>query len=86
MTDKTTDEPPPGFGGKPGDPLYIPPRKLWRHKKRGTTYEEIGRGELQMASDVVDGSEMVIYRGEDGRLWVREVSEFEDGRFEKVQP
>jgi hypothetical protein len=55
--------------------------KRWRHLKRGTVYEEIGRGELQMSADLVDGSAMVIYRGDDGRLWVREEGEFEDGRF-----
>jgi hypothetical protein len=57
----------------------------WRHLKRGTVYEIIGRGELQMGSDLVDGSSMVVYRGEDGRIWVREESEFEDGRFERLE-
>jgi hypothetical protein len=57
----------------------------WRHVKRGTVYEVIGRGELQMSLDaLVDGSSMVVYRGDDGRIWVREESEFEDGRFEKL--
>ncbi|MGB9154385.1 MAG: DUF1653 domain-containing protein [Alphaproteobacteria bacterium] len=55
-----------------------------RHKKRGTTYEVIGYAELQMAHDVVDGSCLIIYRGEDGKLWAREEGEFEDGRFEDV--
>ena len=59
--------------------------RRWRHVKRGTIYTEIGRGELQIATlDVVDGSAIVIYRGDDGRLWVREECEFEDGRFEDV--
>lgn len=57
----------------------------YRHAKRGTTYAVIGKAELQMNADVVDGSEMVVYRGEDGRLWVREYGEFHDGRFEYVE-
>jgi hypothetical protein len=58
----------------------------WRHKKRGTTYEEIGRAKLQ-ASDtggMGDHHPMVVYRGEDGQLWVRPEDEFEDGRFERL--
>jgi hypothetical protein len=60
----------------------------WRHKKRGTTYTEIGRGELQTmdAGGLTNGEPMVIYRGSDGKLWVRDVVEFEDGRFEFVPP
>ncbi len=56
----------------------------YRHKKRGTVYTEIGRAELQMASELVDGAELVVYRGDDGKLWAREVSEFLDGRFEEL--
>ena len=58
----------------------------WRHKKRRTIYEEIGRAKLQ-ASDVGGFSDhqlMVVYRGEDGQLWVRPEDEFEDGRFERL--
>jgi predicted transcriptional regulator len=59
----------------------------WRHLKRGTEYRVIARGELQASSDaLVDGSSMVIYQGDDGRVWVREEGEFEDGRFERLPP
>jgi hypothetical protein len=57
----------------------------WRHVKRGTVYTEIGRGKLQCAAnELLDDKPVVIYRGEDGALWVRGVTEFEDGRFERV--
>jgi hypothetical protein len=58
----------------------------WRHKKRGSTYEEVGRAKLQ-ASDIggmSDMQPMVVYRGEDGQLWVRPEDEFMDGRFEAI--
>ncbi len=58
----------------------------WRHKKRGSIYIEIGRAKLQ-ASDtggMSDNQPMVVYRGEDGQLWVRPEDEFNDGRFELV--
>lgn len=59
--------------------------RRWRHKKRGTVYEEIGRAELQTSEDyVVEGDTVVVYRGEDGKLWAREALEFEDGRFEEI--
>lgn len=57
----------------------------YRHKKRGTIYTMIGEAELQMSFDnLVDGSEMAVYRGEDGKLWVRQLDEFHDGRFEPL--
>lgn len=59
--------------------------RRWRHLKRGTVYTEVCRAQIQIATvDVVEGSDMVVYRGEDGRLWAREEGEFEDGRFEEV--
>jgi len=57
----------------------------WQHVKRGTVYEVVGRAELQTISGaLVDGSEMVVYRGDDGKLWCREYGEFEDGRFTRI--
>lgn len=56
-----------------------------RHRKRGGVYTVIGTAELQMATDLCDGSSLTIYRGEDGRWWAREEGEFEDGRFEDVK-
>lgn len=65
------------------------PRQRWRHKVRGTSYTEIGRGELQMSGSadetaISEGDRMVVYRGEDGKFWVRLEREFEDGRFDKL--
>lgn len=62
-------------------------QRRWLHKKRRSTYIEIGRAKLQ-ASDVggfSDMQPMVVYRSElDGSLWVRPEDEFEDGRFEAL--
>ncbi|WP_052025667.1 hypothetical protein [Novosphingobium sp. AP12] len=64
----------------------VPAAARWRHKKRGTEYEVVAVGELQMSSNMlVDGSSVVIYRGDDDRHWVRCEDEFHDGRFEKVE-
>jgi hypothetical protein len=57
----------------------------WRHKKRGTEYDEIARGLLQVTLAAGDNEPVVIYCGDDGRYWVRPVSEFEDGRFEVIE-
>jgi hypothetical protein len=59
----------------------------WRHKKRGSTYIEIGRGKLQSndPTGLGDMQPMVVYRSEaDGSLWVRPEDEFDDGRFEAL--
>ena len=57
--------------------------KVWRHKKRGTLYQELCEGELQIASDIVlkEGDILKVYFGEDGKIWICEKNEFEDGRF-----
>lgn len=63
----------------------LKPGQMFRHIKRGTEYEIIGVGDLQMSRDLlVDGSSMVLYRGANGQLCCREEGEFLDGRFERV--
>lgn len=57
----------------------------WRHKKRGTTYTMIGDAEAQASTGAInDGDIVVVYRGDDGKLWIRRKSEFMDGRFEEI--
>jgi hypothetical protein len=54
----------------------------YRHKIRGSTYRVIGRVTLQTGGPIGDDQELVIYRGDDGQLWARSITEFCDGRFE----
>lgn len=61
-------------------------RFIWRHKKRGTLYRVIAKAQLQASGPVADGDDMVVYMSLDGRFFVRSVSEFSDGRFEKACP
>lgn len=56
----------------------------WRHKVRGTIYDEIGEGQLQTREYIGGDTYLVLYRGEDGKLWARPMGEFHDGRFERV--
>jgi hypothetical protein len=56
----------------------------WRHKARGSVYEEIGRAVLQTNRKLGDDVDLVVYRGPDGSLWARPVEEFMDGRFESL--
>lgn len=55
-----------------------------RHKKRGGIYTVIGTATVQCepSADLADGEELVLYKGGDGRYWVRRSEEFHDGRFE----
>lgn len=58
----------------------------WRHVKTGGTYVELFRGKMQ-AKGAFDMQPVVVYRSEaDGSVWTRLESEFEDGRFEKIEP
>jgi hypothetical protein len=56
----------------------------YRHKKRGSEYIVIARGILQVDADL-DNEKVVIYRGDDGKTWVRPEYEFNDGRFELIK-
>jgi hypothetical protein len=60
-------------------------RKLWRHLKRQTVYKEIGRATVQSEDLIREGDLLTVYCGDDGRMWARPTSEFEDGRFERLE-
>lgn len=58
--------------------------KRFRHKKRGTTYQVLHSGCLQVDGDL-DNERVTVYRCEqDGGIWVRPDYEFNDGRFEEL--
>jgi len=66
--------------------LLAEPLPRVRHLKRGTEYDVISEeAELQTDRDLVDGDLMTVYRGDAGRLWVRHVEEFSDGRFVPIE-
>lgn len=58
----------------------------WRHRKRGTEYELLGEADLQTEKPLTDYAVVAVYRDVvSGRLWVRPIDEFNDGRFERVK-
>ena len=59
--------------------------KVW-HVKSGGEYEILHHGMFQCADPKHDMEHVVIYRGEDQRIWVRPATEFVDGRFTDVDP
>jgi hypothetical protein len=74
--------------------------RIYRHRKRGTTYQFVGRAKMQIGPEslrnldgdqdvvchVLEQKSYVIYQSiADGSLWVRPESEFFDGRFEEVK-
>lgn len=57
----------------------------YKHIKTGGLYEMLGVGQWQADTPLSDMAEVVIYRGENGLLWVRDKAEFE-ARFESDGP
>ena len=58
----------------------------FKHVKRGTSYEVVALGSIQTSQPIGDDCYVVIYRGENGHHWVRPYVEFDDGRFEPIEP
>lgn len=58
----------------------------WRHKKRGTVHTVLDHAKLQTDKPLEDNAVLIVYRSEDGALWVRPDEEFADGRFELMRP
>lgn len=57
----------------------------WKHVNGGTTYTEIGRGQLKQDEGSLGWRDCVIYRADaDGALYARPVEQFEGGRFERI--
>jgi hypothetical protein len=78
------DDPEPVRGVLDKLARFRPTLPRWLHKERQSVYIEIARGLFQNSTGgrYFDNCNVVIYRGEDGRHWVRLQSEFDDGRFE----
>lgn len=64
---------------------YLNFKPSYRHKKRGTSYENVAYAFLQTEKPIVDGVELKIYRDITGKVWARPVEEFFDGRFEVLE-
>lgn len=71
-------------GPDPRADLVAPFSPTHRHIKRGTEYQFIDEADLQTDKPLSDYEVVSVYRGNDGRVWVRPSSEFNDGRFERL--
>jgi hypothetical protein len=55
-----------------------------KHKKRGTEYAVFAEAAVVQTDDVLEDNDLVtVYRGEDGKWFVRPQAEMKDGRFEE---
>lgn len=55
---------------------------VWRHNKRKSVYVVTTLAEVQASTGPLqEGEQVIVYRGVDGRSWVRRATEFTDGRF-----
>ena len=63
------------------DAVEVVQGDVFQHVKRGTHYIVVGSARLQASGPLPDEAEVVVYQGNDGKLWVREIGEFLDGRF-----
>jgi hypothetical protein len=65
-------------------PEVAAPAEQYTHWKAGGTYTKIGEGSMQSDIPLPDMSRVVIYQGDDGKLWVRCFHEFR-GRFNLIE-
>jgi len=56
------------------------------HKKTGGKYQFVGNARLQTATALSDMAYVVVYRGEDGHLWVRASDEFTERFYQEAAP
>lgn len=57
----------------------------YRHIKRNSRYKIIGEALVQTDIPLIDMDKVIVYQGEDGKIWVRSNKEFFDGRFELIK-
>lgn len=80
------------FGDDTLDPSNAPRPQLWRHKKRGTVYAIDANDALMQCSThpeiegMFGGKKWTVYRDvASNKTYIRLTSEFNDGRFERVE-
>lgn len=61
----------------PADPIGT----VWRHRKTGHVYTIIGTCRLE----ATNAPAYLYRRPEDGITWARDMDEFLDGRFERIE-